>query len=139
MAQTGENESMRIDKWLWCIRAYRTRSKSSIACKASHIRLNGNVIKPASPVRVGDEITIDYPRIKRILKVVGLLPKRVGAPIAVKHYEDLTPESEYEKLRNRTLAQSIVERDRGTGRPTKKDRRELVKWLEALGVEDEEA
>ncbi|MCZ6671346.1 MAG: S4 domain-containing protein [Verrucomicrobia bacterium] len=125
-----ENESMRIDKWLWCIRAYRTRSKSVAACKASHVRMNGHIIKPASPVRVGSEITIEYPRLKRTLKVVALLPKRVGAPLAIQHYEDLTPESEYDKLKKQTLAQSIVERDRGSGRPTKKDRRDLEKWLE---------
>lgn len=130
MTEVFKNESMRIDVWLWCIRAYRTRSKSTTACKASHIRINGQVIKPASPVRVGDEVTIEYPRLKRNLKVEALLPKRLGAPMAIRHYSDLTPESEYENLRTQTLAQSIIKRDRGAGRPTKKDRRELEKWLE---------
>mgnify|MGYP002631162224 CR=1 FL=1 len=136
MSEISVNESMRIDIWLWCIRAFRTRSKSTAACKASHIRMNGQVIKPASPIRVGDEVTIEYPRLKRTLKVVALLPKRLGAPIAIKHYEDLTPESEYENLRTQTLAQSIIKRDRGAGRPTKKDRRELEKWLEDWNEEE---
>lgn len=136
MTGESDNKSMRIDIWLWCIRAYRTRSKSSAACKASHVRLNGQVVKPASSVRIGDEVSIEYPRLKRVLRVVELLPRRVGAPLAIQHYEDLTPESEYENLKNRTLAQSILERDRGTGRPTKKQRRELEKWLEDWNEEE---
>lgn len=124
------NESMRIDKWLWCIRAYRTRSKSGAACKASHVRINDQVIKPATPVRVNDSITLNYPRLQRTFRVLGLLEKRVGAPLAVKYYEDLTPESEYDKLKTQTLAQSIIGRDRGTGRPTKKERRALEQWLD---------
>ena len=83
-------------------------------------------------------MTVEYPHLKRTLKVEALLPKRVGAPLAIKHYTDETPESEYEKLKNRTLAQSIIERDKGTGRPTKRDRRELAKWLEDWIVEEEE-
>lgn len=126
---------MRIDKWLWCVRAYRTRSKSAAACKAAHVHLNGQTIKPASPVRVGDEVVVEYPRLRRTLRVAALLPKRVGAPKAVEHYEDLTPESEYDRLKSETLAQSIISRDRGTGRPTKKQRRELEKWLEEVGFE----
>ena len=138
MVENPNHESMRIDKWLWCIRAFRSRSKSTTACKASHVRINNQVIKPASPIRVGDEVTIEYAHLQRTLKVDGLLPKRVGAPLATKHYTDLTPESEYENLKNRTLAQTVIERDRGTGRPTKKDRRELEKWLEDWIVEEEE-
>jgi len=128
---------MRIDKWLWCIRAYRTRSKAAAACKAGHVHLNGQVIKPASPVRIEDTVLLEYPRLNRTLRVAALLPRRVGAPIAIQHYEDLTPESEYEKLRTQTTAQAIVTRERGTGRPTKKQRRELEKWLEGLRDEFE--
>lgn len=129
---------MRIDKWLWCIRAFRTRSKAANACKAAHVRLNGQVTKPASPVRAGDTVEVSYPRINRTLKVVALLPRRVGFKVAVEHYEDLTPDSEYDKLKSNTLAQSIVQRERGTGRPTKKQRRELDKWLEDFWEEEEE-
>jgi ribosome-associated heat shock protein Hsp15 len=132
MSSLFEIQSMRIDKWLWCVRAYRTRSKSAAACKAAHVHLNGQVIKPATPIRAGDLVVLEYPRLQRTLKVVALLPRRVGAPIAIQHYEDLTPESEYDQFKKKTLAQSIVERDRGSGRPTKKQRRELEKWLEDL-------
>lgn len=126
---------MRIDKWLWSVRMYRTRTKAADACKGSHVRINGKVIKPASVVRIGNEISINYPRITRTLKVVDLLAKRVGAPIAIKCYDDLTPESEYEKLHSQTKAQSIITRDRGSGRPTKKDRREMEKWLDDFDLE----
>ncbi len=130
MPEEVPKETMRIDKWLWCIRAYRTRSKAAAACKAGHVHLNGQVIKPASPVRIDDTLVIEYPRLNRTLMVVALLPRRVGAPIAIQHYEDLTPESEYDKLKTQTIAQSLITRDRGTGRPTKKQRRELEKWLQ---------
>ncbi|MCB1120212.1 MAG: RNA-binding S4 domain-containing protein [Verrucomicrobiae bacterium] len=132
MEDRSENESMRLDKWLWCMRAYRTRSKASNACKAGHVHLNGQTVKPASPVRVGDTVEVSYPRIVRTFKVVGLLPRRVGYKVAVEYYEDLTPETEYDKLKDTSLAQSLMERDRGTGRPTKKQRRELEKWLEDI-------
>jgi len=130
MPEVVPKETMRIDKWLWCIRAYRTRSKAAAACKAGHVHLNGQVIKPASPIRVDDTLVVEYPRLNRTLKVVALLPRRVGAPKAIQHYEDLTPESEYDKLKTQTMAQSLIMRDRGTGRPTKKQRRELEKWLQ---------
>tara|TARA_B100001123_G_scaffold442643_1_gene586740 strand:+ start:907 stop:1302 length:396 start_codon:yes stop_codon:yes gene_type:complete len=123
-------DSMRIDKWLWCIRAFRTRSKASAACRANHLQVNGQRIKPASMVRVGDAVSIDYPRYQRTLRVIALLPRRVAAPIAIKHYEDLTPEIECDKLKKHTVAQSVVERERGRGRPTKRERRELEKWLQ---------
>ena len=129
MPEVVPKETMRIEKWLWCIRAYRTRSKAAAACKAGHVHLNGQVIKPASPVRIDDTLVVEYPRLNRTLKVVALLPRRVGAPKAIQHYEDLTPESEYDKLKTQTMAQSLIMRDRGTGRPTKKQRRELEKWL----------
>lgn len=130
MPEVVPKETMRIDKWLWCIRAYRTRSKAAAACKAGHVHLNGQAIKPASPIRVDDTLVVEYPRLNRTLKVVALLPRRVGAPKAIQHYEDLTPESEYDKLKTQTMAQSLIMRDRGTGRPTKKQRRELEKWLQ---------
>ena len=81
---------------------------------------------------------LEYPRLNRTLKVLALLPRRVGAPIAIQHYEDLTPESEYDKLKSQTAAQSIITRERGTGRPTKKQRRELERWLDELREEFEE-
>jgi len=127
---------MRIDKWLWCIRAFRTRSKATEACKANHVQVKGQGIKAATLIRVGDAVSIDYPRYQRTLKVIALLNRRVGAPIAIQNYEDLTPETEYDKLKKRTIAQSLIGRKRGRGRPTKRERRELEKWLEALSAQE---
>ena len=113
-------DSVRADVWVWSIRLYSTRSKASAACKAGHVRINDDKAKPSSPVRLGDKVTVtggDWPR---ILEVAALLTKRVGAPLAVLAYIDHTPP----RPRKEVTAAFAV-RDRGTGRPTKKDRRAL--------------
>ena len=123
--------SMRIDKWLWHIRAYRTRSKSSSACRAGKVRLNGQVVKPAALVKPGDAVELQYPRFKRSIEVVALLPRRVKYAKAVEYYRDLTPPNEYGRLKKQSMAQSLMQRERGSGRPTKKDRRKLDRmWKE---------
>ncbi len=124
---------MRIDKWLWHIRAYRTRSKSASACRSGKVRLNGQVIKPATMVKPDDRIDIEYPRFKRSMEVIALLPRRVNYAKAVEYYKDTTPESEYRRIKKQSFAQALIERERGTGRPTKKERRELDRLLEELG------
>ncbi len=124
---------MRIDKWLWHIRAYRTRSKSGSACRAGKVRLNGQVVKPAYQVKPGDAIEIQYPRFKRSIEVVALLPRRVKYAKAVEYYKDTTPPSEYRRLKKQPSAQSLLQRERGMGRPTKKERRKLDEMLKDLG------
>ncbi len=124
---------MRIDKWLWHIRAYRTRSKSASACRAGKVRLNGQAVKPATPVKPGDAVELQYPRFKRSIEVVALLPRRVKYAKAVEYYRDITPAKEYGRLKEQSKAQSLMQRDRGTGRPTKKDRRKLDRILQELG------
>ena len=124
---------MRIDKWLWHIRAYRTRSKSASACRAGKVRLNGQAVKPATPVKPGDAVELRYPRFKRSIEVVALLPRRVKYVKAVEYYRDITPAKEYGRLKEQSKAQSLMQRDRGTGRPTKKDRRKLDRILQELG------
>ncbi|WEK60211.1 MAG: RNA-binding S4 domain-containing protein [Candidatus Microbacterium colombiense] len=109
--------SVRIDSWLWAIRAYKTRSAATTACRAGHIRLNGDKVKAAQPVRVGDEVRIRISGFDRILTVRQLLVKRVGAPIAAAAYEDRTPEREPQA--------ALGLRDRGAGRPTKRERRDI--------------
>jgi len=99
--------------------------------------MQGRRLKPSYSVKVGDVLQCRMERLTRTLKVTGLLKRRGGAPVAVEHYDDLTPESEYDKLRERTLAQSILLRDRGTGRPTKRQRREMEQFLESLNLWDE--
>jgi len=111
-------DSVRVDVWLWSVRQCKTRSLATSECKAGHVRINGEPVKPASPVKIGDEVRYRFQGFDRILVVKGLIKKRVGAAQAQACYEDLTPERPKMYL-------PVMQRDRGTGRPTKKERREL--------------
>ncbi len=109
----------RIDAWLWAIRAYKTRSAATAACRAGHVRLNGNPAKASQNVVPGDTIRVRQPGYERILEVRRLIVKRVGAEAASHCFTDHTPP------RPAAPALGLPQRDRGTGRPTKKDRREM--------------
>lgn len=113
----------RIDVWLWSVRLFKTRSLATKAVTGGHIRLNGDPVKPAHTVRPGDRITVKEPGWTREFEVVELLSKRVGAPIARKAYVDHSPE------RPAFLNVPVAKRDRGAGRPTKKDRRAIDKLM----------
>ena len=114
--------SVRVDAWLWAVRVTKTRSAATAACKAGHVRVNEERAKPAQSVKIGDEVRIRLDGIERTYIVRGLLVKRVGAPVAVTLYDDLTPPPPPREERPVTVI-----RDRGAGRPTKRDRRELEK------------
>ena len=116
---TSSPSTVRIDAWLWAIRAYKTRSAATAACRAGHVRLNGNPAKASQPVVPGDTIRVRQPGYERILEVRRLIAKRVGAEAASHCFTDHTPE------RPPMPALGLPQRDRGTGRPTKKERREL--------------
>ncbi len=109
----------RIDAWLWAIRAYKTRSAATAACRAGHVRLNGNPAKASQNVVPGDTIRVRQPGYERILEVRRLIVKRVGAEAASHCFTDHTPP------RPAAPALGLPQRDRGAGRPTKKDRREM--------------
>lgn len=115
----AETRSVRIDSWLWAIRIYKTRSAATTACRAGHVRVNGDRIKAAQTVKVGDEVRVRISGFDRILVVRQLLVKRVGAPIAAAAYEERTPPREPTAM--------LAVRDRGAGRPTKRERREIDK------------
>ena len=108
---------VRIDSWLWAIRVYKTRSAATTACRAGHIRLNGEKVKAAQLVRPGDEVRVRISGFDRILIVRQTLSKRVGAPIAQAAYDERTPPREPQAI--------IAQRDRGAGRPTKRERRDI--------------
>ncbi|MFJ6530934.1 RNA-binding S4 domain-containing protein [Microbacterium sp. NPDC091662] len=112
-------DAARVDRWLWAIRVYKTRSAATTACRAGHVRVNGDKVKAAQQVRVGDELRIRIAGFDRILIVRQLLVKRVGAPIAALAYDDRTPEREPQA--------ALGLRDRGAGRPTKRERRDIDK------------
>jgi ribosome-associated heat shock protein Hsp15 len=114
----------RIDKWLWAARVYKTRSLAAAACREGRVTIAGQRVKPSREVRLHDLICAEKEGIKRTIKVLGLIEQRVGAKVVGEFAEDLTPASEYQKPRERVL-EPLFHRPRGTGRPTKKQRRAL--------------
>lgn len=117
-------EKLRIDKYLWSIRVFKTRTLATEACKAGRVKKSGLNLKPSYEVKVGDEFQVSKGIEKKVIKVTALLYNRVDAKKAVLYYEDITPEEETYKYKSMFHAPVLV-RDRGTGRPTKKDRREI--------------
>ncbi|MFT4230950.1 MAG: S4 domain-containing protein [Microbacterium sp.] len=111
------SSSARVDAWLWAVRVYKTRSAATAACRAGHVRVNGERAKAAQPVRPGDELRVRIAGFDRILVVRQPIAKRVGAALAVEALEDRTPP--------RDEAPVTAQRDRGAGRPTKRERREI--------------
>ncbi len=126
---------VRIDKYLWSIRVYKTRSDATDACKGGKIRVNGVDIKPSKGVKVGDVITVRKGAVTYTYKVLQLIDKRQGARLVSEFAENLTPEEEIMKLRA-PVETIFMQRDRGTGRPTKKDRRQLDSLLDELDFDE---
>ena len=118
MASGAPPTSVRADAWTWAVRVYPTRSAASAACKAGHVKVNDVSVKPAHPVRPGDTVRAVTPGGERILVVTGLIEKRTSATLAALQYDDLTPPPPPKEERP-----SVILRDRGAGRPTKRDRR----------------
>lgn len=122
----SEIQKIRIDKWLWAIRMYKTRTLATEACAAGKIKIEGESVKASYLLKVGQTIQLNRQGEKWTLKSVKLIEKRVGAPLASECYEDLTPPEEKNKL---LFPASFYEvRDKGIGRPTKRDRREIDKF-----------
>ena len=118
--RAGGPSTARVDVWLWSVRQVKTRSAATAACRAGHVRVNGEPAKPAQRIAVGDEIRYRVDGFDRRLVVRRILLKRVGAPVARQAYEDLSAP------RPAPLdAPAAIIRDRGAGRPTKKERRAL--------------
>ena len=124
--ETKEGD-LRIDKWLWAVRIFKTRSMASNACKKGRVLIDDQQVKPSHTVRVGSIVTVKKRPVFYKYRVLGLLAKRQSAKIAREYLEDITPENEMQKLQ--VQKQVIQEhRPRGEGRPTKKERRELDKF-----------
>ena len=123
--------SVRVDKWLWAVRLYKTRTSAAEACRAGHVKINGHSVKPARDVHAGEIIVAQVGPVTRTVKVVGLIHQRVGPKLVSQHLEELTPPEEFEKKREASMA-PVFHRPKGLGRPTKKDRRAMTgrreKW-----------
>ncbi|MDB6094930.1 MAG: RNA-binding protein [Verrucomicrobia bacterium] len=119
---------MRIDKWLWAVRLFKTRALATAAINAGSVEINDLPVKPARDVHPGETIIVRQGVIRRTLRVIGDPASRVGAKLVPQYCTDLTPESEFEKLREQRL-QHVLDREKGSGRPTKRERREVDRWF----------
>ncbi len=118
---------MRVDKFLWCVRVFKTRSIATDACKGGLVKLNNADTKPSKELKIGDSLTVTKGQMTLQLEVKTFPKSRVGAKLVEDHLINNTPEEEYEKMRRMRESAQFV-RDRGAGRPTKKERRDLDKW-----------
>ena len=125
----------RIDKWLWAVRIFKTRSIAADACKKGRVSINNSLAKPARTVKEGDSVSVKKPPITYTFKVLQTIDKRVGAKLVPEMMKNITPESEYEML-EMTKISGFIDRAKGLGRPTKKDRRSMEEFADSLDLDD---
>jgi ribosome-associated heat shock protein Hsp15 len=124
----SDTQKIRIDKWLWSVRFYKTRTLATEACSAGKIKIENENVKPAYMLKVGQIMQINRQGEKLTIKSIKLIEKRVSAPLATECYKDLTPPEEKNKLNFPSAFYEV--RDKGIGRPTKKNRRDIDKFKE---------
>lgn len=117
-------DTARVDKWLWAVRLYKSRSLATAACLAGDVHMQDQPVKPARMVRPGETVLVWQGLVQRTLEVVAVPRSRVGAALVPQFCRELTPPEEWEKAKTHRVEQFLV-RERGTGRPTKRDRRHL--------------
>ena len=124
-------EEARVDKWLWAVRIFKTRSIATDACKKGRVAVGGTVVKPSRMIHVGDIVSVRKPPIEYSFRVIQLLGSRVGAKRVEEFMQNVTPREQYELLELQRVS-GFVDRAKGLGRPTKKDRRDLDQFAEEL-------
>lgn len=124
-------ESVRIDKWLWAVRLFKSRSLATNACATGKVQINGQPAKASRAIKPGDVIQAVCAEIRRTVKVIAPLEKRVSAKLVSQFFEDLTPPAEYLQAKERFF-QPFAFRPKGSGRPTKKERRNIEGLLRRL-------
>jgi ribosome-associated heat shock protein Hsp15 len=122
---------VRIDKWLWAIRLFKTRTLAAEACRGGHVKIGTDPVKPSREVQPGDIIVARVGEVTRTVRVLAAIEKRVGAKLVGQHLEDLTPAEEYLRALQAKEQAGLPQRPKGAGRPTKKERRALEKLGEA--------
>ena len=127
--KTTEKEKLRLDKYLWAIRIFKTRSQASAACDGGKVKMNGNNVKAARAVGIGDKYEIRNESRKWVIEVVSLLANRVQYAEAIKHYIDLTPAEDQEQVQHVAASFHTGKRPSKIGRPTKKERRDLDEFM----------
>jgi ribosome-associated heat shock protein Hsp15 len=129
MAEEASDEgTVRVDTWIWSVRLTKTRSQAASACRAGHVRVNGDRVKPAHTVRAGDQVRVFHAGRERLVVVSKIVRKRVGPPVAAQCYVDNSPPPP-----PREFTAPVAVRERGAGRPTKRDRREMER-LQGGGI-----
>lgn len=133
------SETARADKWLWAARIFKTRSIAASACKNGRVTINGTNIKPSHMIKAGDVISVKKPPVTYSFKVLKCIEQRVGAKLLPEIYENVTDAKQYELLEMSRIC-GFVNRARGTGRPTKKERRSLDAFIEPamFGFDDDD-
>lgn len=134
-----ENNEARIDKWLWAARIFKTRSIAADACKNGRVTINGVGVKPSRPLKVGEIVDVRKPPVTYSFRVLKCIENRVGAKLVTEVYENVTDPRQYEILEMSRIS-GFIDRARGTGRPTKKDRRQMDAFVDPVmfGFDDEE-
>ncbi|MBR1871895.1 MAG: RNA-binding S4 domain-containing protein [Bacteroidales bacterium] len=128
-------DSVRIDKYIWAIRLFKTRSEATDACKGNKVKVDGVVAKPSRMIKIGDSVEVRKGSVLYTYKVKALLENRVGARLVPEYAENLTPEEELAKL-HAPVETFFIRRERGAGRPTKKDRREMDSVWDSISFDD---
>ncbi len=121
------DEPIRIDKYLWAVRLYKTRSLATDACRCGHVRLGGQPVKPSHEIKAGETYEISIEQLHRVIQVRQPLANRVGAKLVENYMTDLTPQKEYERIQL-VRQYAFEKRDRGAGRPTKRERRDIEEF-----------
>lgn len=119
---------VRVDKWLWAVRIFKSRSLATEACQKGHVSINGLPVKPSKMINPGDEIKVRKPPVQRTFRVIETAEKRMGAKEVPRFMEDITPEEEI-RIMEMQHRMKWISRERGTGRPTKKERRDLDEFF----------
>ncbi|GHT13372.1 heat-shock protein Hsp15 [Bacteroidia bacterium] len=127
---------VRIDKWMWATRIFKTRTIAVEACKKNRVMVNQALAKPSRMIKAGDVVSVKKPPITYSFKVLDLTANRVGAKLVPNYLENITPPEQYEILELQKIS-GFVDRAHGTGRPTKKDRREIDHFATPIYVDDD--
>lgn len=128
-------DEVRIDKWLWAVRIFKTRTVASEACKKGRVAIGNVAVKPSRNIRIGEIIEVRKPPVTFSFKVLALTDRRMGAPKVPEFMENVTPPDQYELLELSRVS-GFVDRQRGAGRPTKKERRDLEQFTDSFDFDE---
>jgi len=130
----AKDNTIRIDRWLWAVRIFKTRAQASAACRLNQVLVEGQFAKAARPIGVGTSLQVEKDQMTRTLKVLAISEKRIGAKLVPEHFEDITPKEEIERaaaIREQARLNRVYQ-VQGEGRPSKRRRREIEKFLDEV-------